>query len=68
MRAALEKARGKWVTIIFEKNHRISGKILEVYEGSVKFRIRELFEGETDTFVAIDKIRYFHHGTEDENE
>jgi hypothetical protein len=66
MRQALEKAKGKWVTIFFEKNHRISGKILDVYEGSFKFRIRELFEGETDTFVAIDKVRYFHHGAEGE--
>jgi hypothetical protein len=65
MRKALEQAKGKWVTVIFDKNHRIKGKILDVYEGSFKFRIRELFEGETDTFVAIDKVRYFHHGAEE---
>ena len=66
MREALEKAKGKWVTLIFEKNHRISGKIMEVYEDYFRFRIRELFEGETDTYVAIDKIRYFHFGAEGE--
>jgi len=63
MKEALEKVKGKVITIVFDKNHKITGRVEEVLGGSIRFSLRELFESELDTYVAIDKIRYFFHST-----